>query len=119
MMVRGRYRPLSKPPEGMPRAAKAANALRSRTCARLYLCDTLFERLAPPFEPGAVARRPRIHKEPAVGSPRPLARPRPLAAADQVHIGNGMMRGAKRTRHDQCLAGAREQNVPVRGACRG
>jgi hypothetical protein len=58
----------------MPRAAKAAKALRSRTCAKLYVEDTLFERLAPPCEPVAAARRPRIQEEHAMVRQRPLAR---------------------------------------------
>jgi hypothetical protein len=44
--VMGGYGPLLKPPEVVSRAAKVAKTLRSRTPAKLYVYDTLLERLA-------------------------------------------------------------------------
>jgi hypothetical protein len=98
MMVRGGDRPLSEPPEVMTRVAKAAKALRFRTYARLYLEDTIVERLAQHFEHVAAELRPRIQAEHAVGRQRPLARQRHLAAADQPRIRDGMVGGATRAR---------------------
>jgi hypothetical protein len=42
----GGYRSRLEPPEVVRRAAKAAKTLRSKTPARLYVCETLLEGLA-------------------------------------------------------------------------
>jgi hypothetical protein len=44
--VMGGYGPLLVPPEVMSRAAKVAKPLKSRTPAKLYVYDTILERLA-------------------------------------------------------------------------
>jgi hypothetical protein len=44
--VMGGYGPLLEPPEAVSRAAKVAKTLKSRTPARLYICDAVLERLA-------------------------------------------------------------------------
>jgi hypothetical protein len=77
----------------------------------------MIERLAPPCEPVAAARRPRIQAEPAVGRPRPLARQRHLATADQPGIREGLVGGATRARghHRRARADAAGDVRPVRG----
>jgi hypothetical protein len=64
------------------------------TCGRLYLYDTLLQRLAQDFEHVVAELRPLVQKEDAVVRPRHFARHRHLAA-DQLHIGNRLRRGAK------------------------
>jgi hypothetical protein len=49
-VVMGSYRPLPEPTEVMSRAAKATKELRFRTPARLYVYDTILERLAQHFQ---------------------------------------------------------------------
>jgi hypothetical protein len=49
-VVGGGYRVQPEPLEVISRAAKAAKALRSRTCGRLYLYDALLERLVEEFQ---------------------------------------------------------------------
>jgi hypothetical protein len=85
----------------MSRAAKAAKARRFMTPARLYLCDTLLERLAQDFQDVAAELRQFIQQEHAVVRQRPLAGQRHLAPADQPHIRDGVMRGAKGARRDE------------------
>jgi hypothetical protein len=113
MVVMGSYRPLPEPAEVMNRSAKAVKALRSRTRAKLYVEETLLERLAQHCEPVAAARRPRIHEEHTVARQRHLTRHRHLAAADQPHIRDGVVGGATRAR------GTHAVRAPVRPATRG
>ena len=49
--VVGHYRPLPEPTEVMSRAARAPKVLRFRTPARLYVYDTLLERLPQDLQP--------------------------------------------------------------------
>jgi hypothetical protein len=88
-------------PALITRAAKAANAWRSRTPARSCLCDPILERLAEPCEDVPPELREFVQAAHAMVRQRHLARQRDLAAADQPHIRDGMMRGAKRARRDQ------------------
>ena len=81
----------------MSRAANAPKALRSRTCGRLYSCDTLLERLAQDFQHVAPALREFIQNEHPVVRQRHLAGQRHLAATDQPHIGDGVV-GARNGR---------------------
>jgi hypothetical protein len=90
------------------RRANSAKIWRSRTPARLYLCDPILERLAQDLEDMAAARRPCIQEEHAVVGPRHLARHRHVAPADPPHIGDGVMGGAKRPGRDQGRTFARE-----------
>ena len=53
--VPGGYGPLLEPPEVVSRAAKVARTLKSRTPAKLYVYETLLERLAPDLEDMAAA----------------------------------------------------------------
>jgi hypothetical protein len=71
-------------------AARTASAARSSTCGRLYVYETLLQRLAQDFEDMAAEFRPFISKEHAVVRQRHLTRHRHLAAPDQPHIGHGM-----------------------------
>jgi hypothetical protein len=89
--VLGGYRHLPKPTEVLSRAAKAAKALRSITPARLYLYDTILERLAQDLEPMAAKLGQFIQEEHAIVRQRHLARPRHVAAADQPHIRGAVM----------------------------
>jgi hypothetical protein len=63
----------------MSRAAKAAKALRFRTCAKLYVEDTILERLAQDLQDMAAARRPCIQQQNAAVRQRHVARQRHLA----------------------------------------
>jgi hypothetical protein len=54
-------------------AAKAAKAVKSRTCGRLYVDDTLLERLAQALEHMAPELRQLVHKEHTVVCPRHFA----------------------------------------------
>jgi hypothetical protein len=97
----GSYRPLPEPSEVMSRAANAAKAWRSRTPARLSVEDTLLERLPQDIEDVAAALGPFILEEYTVVGQRHVARHRHVAAADQPHIGDGVMGGATRSGRDQ------------------
>jgi uncharacterized protein YlaI len=65
------YRALPEPLTAITRTAKSAKRLRVSTPARLYLCDTLRERLAPALEDMAAALGPCIQGENAVARERP------------------------------------------------
>jgi hypothetical protein len=90
------------------RAAKSANAARCRTPARWCLQTSRLEQLAEPLEDVTPARRAFVQEAHARVRPRPLARPRDLAAAAPAHRRDGVMRGAEGPRHDQRYAGAGE-----------
>jgi hypothetical protein len=61
--------------------------------------------------------RPFIQQEHAVVRPRHVARQQRLAAPDQPHIGDGVMRGAKCARGDDggTRAGEASDTVDARG----
>jgi len=65
-----------KPFNVSSRAAMVATALTSRAPARLYLCDTLIERLPQDLADMAAALGPFIQEEHAVVGQRHLARQR-------------------------------------------
>jgi hypothetical protein len=65
------------------------------TPAKLYSCETLLERLAQDLQHMAAELGQFIQEAHAVVGQRHLARHRHLAAADQPHIRDGMMGGAK------------------------
>jgi hypothetical protein len=87
------------------------------TCGRLYLSDTLLERLAPHFEHMPPELRQLIQQEDAVVGQRDLSRHRHLAAADQAGIREGVVRGATRSGGHQggALAGEAGDAREARG----
>jgi hypothetical protein len=77
-------------------------------CGRLYSCETLLEGLAQHLQDMSAELRQFIQKEDPMVRQRHLTWPRHLAAPDQPHIGDGVMRGAKRARSDDGGTGAGE-----------
>jgi hypothetical protein len=61
-MVVGGYDSQAEPLEVVSRAAKAANAWRSRTLAKLYVSDTLLEQLVQDLQDVAAELRELIEK---------------------------------------------------------
>jgi hypothetical protein len=94
--VVGAYLALTGRLEGMSRVAKAAKALRSRTPARLYLYDSIIERLPQDLEDMAAALGQFIQAEHAVVGQRHLTRHRHVAPADQPRVRDGLVRRATR-----------------------
>ena len=85
-VVVGSYRPLREPPEVMSHAAKAAKTLKSRTPAKLYIYETLLERLPQHLQDMAATLGSLIEEEHAMVGQRHLARHRHVAPADQPRI---------------------------------
>jgi hypothetical protein len=81
----------------MSRAANAPKALRSRTCGRLYSCDTLLKWLPQHVQDVAAEVWSCIQQEHPMVRQRDFARPWHLAAPDQPHIGDGVV-GARNGR---------------------
>jgi len=77
----------------MSRAAKVAKTLRSRTPAKLYVYETLLERLAQDLEDLAAALGPCIQEAHAMVGQRHVARHRHVAPADQPRIRDGVVGG--------------------------
>ena len=94
----GNYRPLPEPTEVMSRAAKVANTLKLRTPAKLYIYETLLERLPQHLQDMPAELRELIQKEHAIVGQRHLAWHRHLAATDQPHVGEGVVRGLRKPR---------------------
>jgi hypothetical protein len=99
------------------RRAKPAKLLESRTSARLYLCDTLLERLPQDLQDVAAELGPFIQEEHPVVSQRDLARHRHVPPADQSRVRDGVVRGAKWAGRDprRAVAGAAGDAVNPRG----
>jgi hypothetical protein len=76
--------------------------------ARWSVEGTFFDGLAQYPEDMAAALGPCIQAAHAVVGPRHLARPRHVTPADQPHIGDGVMQGAKGPGRDQGGTLARE-----------
>jgi hypothetical protein len=74
MVVMGSYRTLTGRLEAMSRAANAAKALRSGTCVRLYLENTLLERLAQDLQHVTAELRELIQTQNTMVRPRHVAR---------------------------------------------
>src|SRR5215510_56304 len=104
----GGYGPLLEPHDVVSRAAKVAKPLKSSTPAKLYIHETLLERLAQDLEPMAATLRQFVQADDAVVRQRHLARHRHLAPADPPDVRDGVMRGAEQAGGDQCRAVARE-----------
>jgi hypothetical protein len=75
------------------RLAKLTTSHRFMTLWRLYVYETLLQRLAQHFEHVAAELRQFVQKQDAVVRPRHLAWQGHLAAPDQADIGDGVMRG--------------------------
>jgi hypothetical protein len=71
------------------------------TCGRLYVYETLLERLAQDLQDVAAELRLLIQKENPVVRQRHVAWPRHLAPADQPDVRDGVMGGAKRASRHQ------------------
>jgi hypothetical protein len=82
------------------RAAMAATTWPSTTPGRLYLYDTLLERLAQDFQDVTAELRELIEKQNAFVRQRHLARHGHLAPTDQPDVRNGVVRGATRAGGD-------------------
>src|SRR5262245_55904712 len=93
-------------------AAIPARILRSTTRGRLYLQNTLLQRLAQDLHDGAPEPRQFIETEHAVVRQRHFAWQVDLAAADSPGVRDRMVRGAKRARGDD------GGTVPMRPATR-
>jgi hypothetical protein len=94
------YRILPESLMAINRRANSVKILRFSTPEKLYLYDTLFERLPQDLEDMAAELGPFIQAAHAVVRPRHLARHRHVAPADQPHIGDGVMGGTKRPGRD-------------------
>jgi len=70
-------------------------------CGRLYSCDALLERLAQDLEDLVAALGQFVQARHAVVGQRHLARPRPVALADQPDSGDGVMGGRETAGPDQ------------------
>jgi hypothetical protein len=112
MVVDG-YWPRPKPCEVPIRAAKVAKASRFTTPAKLYLYDTLLKRLAQDLEDMTAELAEFIQEERLVVGQRHFARHEDVSAANQPHIRDDVMRGAKRTGGDQGRAVAGEAGDAV------
>jgi hypothetical protein len=84
---------------------------------KLYVSDTLLQRLAQDLEDMAAALRQFVQAGHAVVRQRPLARRGEVPAADPPHSRNRLRRGATRAGRDQRRAGAGEASDAV--AARG
>ena len=82
-VVIGSYRPLPEPPKFVSRAAKVAKTLKLRTPAKLYIYESLLERLAQDLEDMAAELGPCIQEEHAMVGQRHVTRHRHVAPADQ------------------------------------
>jgi hypothetical protein len=107
------YWALSSSLEIISCAAKAAKELRSRTSAKIYVYQTLLERLAQDLQDMAAALGPCIQEAHAVVGQRHLAGHRHVTTADQPRIRNGLVGRATRAGSDQRRAVAGEAGDAV------
>src|SRR5262245_587754 len=107
-VVVGGYRP---PPETLTAITHRANSAKDlifRMPAKLYIYETLIERLAQDREDMAAALGPFIQEEHAIVRQRHLNRHRHGAPTDQTRIRDRMVGGTQRARRDQRYAVAGE-----------
>ena len=88
------------------------------TCGRLYLENTLLERLAPHVEDMPAELRELIQQEDAMVGQRHLPWHRHLPAADHAHLGNGLVEAAEGARRDDGCTPAGEASDAVEAQCR-
>jgi len=81
---------------------------------KLYVCDAVFERLAPGREDLAAALGEVIQAAHAVVRPQNLTRHRHVTPTDQARIREGLVGGAKRASRDQ---GVRSPVSPATRVC--
>ena len=117
----GCYHVRRESPKILNRAAKIAKVLRSKTCGRLYLEDTLLMRLAQDLKDVAAALRPRIQQAHAVLRQRHLPPQRDLPPTAQLGLRDRVGRGPTRARGHHRRARPREANscAPAPRSCRG
>jgi len=99
------------------RRATVAMTVRFGTYGSWYVCEAILEGLAQPLEDVAAKLRQFIEKENPMVRQRHVARQRHLAAPDQPHIRDRVMRGAIRARGDDggAVAGALDDARDARG----
>jgi hypothetical protein len=104
----GGYRALLESLTVITRRANSAKELRSRTPARLYVYETILERLPQDLQDMAAELGPCIQEEHTMVGQRHLARHGHVAPTDQSRIRDGMVGGAKWAGRDQrrAVAGA-------------
>jgi hypothetical protein len=101
-------------------SSRLANPIKSEgfmTLWRLYLYETLLEGLAEDFQDVAAKLRELIEKHDTMVRQRHLAWHGHLAPTDQPDVRNGVVRSAKRARHDAggAVAGKAGHAVDARG----
>jgi hypothetical protein len=101
-----------------------ASVLRSRTPARLYVYDTLLERLPQDLQDMAAALGPFIQEAHAMVGQRHLARHRDVAAADQPRIREGLVGRPTRAGCDsRCVVDGEARDAEdvrgLKGFCQG
>ena len=87
------YWPQTEPLMLSSRTAKVARRLRFRTPAKLYVDETILERLAQDLQDMAAELGPCIQEEHAIVGQGHFARHRHVAPADQPDIRDGVMGG--------------------------
>jgi hypothetical protein len=100
-VVMGSYRPLPEPPTFVSRAANVAKTLKLRTSAKLYIYETLLERLPQDLQDMAAALGLFIQEAHAMVGQRHLTRHRHVPPTDQSRIRDGLVGGATRAGRDQ------------------
>jgi hypothetical protein len=110
------YWPQTEPLTLSSRAAQVARRLRSSTPAKLYVYETILERLAQDLQDMAAELGQFIQEEHTIVGQRHFARHRHVAAADQPRIRDGMMGRATRAGRDQRHTVAGEAGDAA-GAC--
>jgi hypothetical protein len=85
------YRMLTASLTAMTRRDNSAKELRSRTPAKLYVYDTLLERLAQDLEDMAAEFGPFIQERHAIVGQRHVARHRHMAPANHPRVRDGVV----------------------------
>ena len=115
--VAGGYRARAASLTAMTHRANATKMLRFSTPARLYLCDTLLQRLPQDLQDMAAELGELIQEEHAIVGQRHLAWHRHVAATDQPRIRDGMVGRTKGSSGDQrrTVSGQAGDAVDARG----
>jgi hypothetical protein len=115
--VMGGYRPQPECFTAITRRANSAKVLGFRTPAKLYVYETILERLAQDLQDMAAELGPCIQEEHAIVGQRHFTRHRHVAPADQPRIRDGVVGRAKRAGRDprRAVAGEARDAVDTRG----